>query len=43
VVLPIDFLDDEIGDDVVVARVAVNEAGLRVELGDLVGGLLDGG
>ena len=41
VILAVDLVDDEIGDDVVVARVRVDEARLGIELLDLVGGLLD--
>src|SRR5678816_1604152 len=43
VVLAVDLLDDEVGDDVVVAGVRIDETGLRIELLDLVGGLLDVG
>src|SRR6185369_7874545 len=41
VILAVDLVDDEIGDDVVVAGVAVDETRLGIELRDLVGGLLD--
>src|SRR5664279_603353 len=36
----VDLVDDEIGDDVVVAGFAVDEPRLRIELRDLVGGVL---
>ena len=43
VVLAVDLLDDEVRDDVVVARIRIHQARLGIELLDLVGGLLNVG
>ncbi len=37
----VDLVDDQIGNDVVVTGAAVHQPRLRIELGDLVGGLLN--